>query len=135
MLEHTERVLAILQAQRRHYQMRRQRQRKQRLGFEEEVHKDVSNSEKYEKEAEEFAAISRQYSQGSIEMAKVMGKADAFAVSVDDHKCIHIAWIRDQDISKFTGDQDGTENSEIKLSGTSTRSSCSMMSRTTSTAA
>jgi hypothetical protein len=134
-LEHTERVLAILQAQRRHCQMRRQRQRKQRLGVEEEVQKDNLNSDTYEIEAEEIASISCQYSQGSIEMAKVMGKADAFAVSVDDQTYIRISWIRDHDVSKFTGDQDIIENSEISLPGVSTRSSCAVISLKTSTEA
>jgi hypothetical protein len=135
MLEHTERVLAILQAQRRHCQIRRQQQRKQLLGVEKEMQKDILNSDKSETEAEELAAISSQYSQGSIEMAKVMGKSDAFAVSVDDQKCIRIAWIRDQMFSKWPNNHHTSVKSKNSLPSPYTGSSCSIMSQKTSTAA
>ena len=62
-------------------QRRRQRQRKQRHGFEEHQ-QDFSTCE-----AEELVAVSRHYSHSSNEMAKIMTKADDFAVSVDNHKC------------------------------------------------
>jgi hypothetical protein len=102
-LEHNERVLAILQVQRRHYQKRRHRQRKERLGIEEDRHKTVFNSIEFE--AEELAATSRQYSHSSIEMAIAMGKADAFAVTADDHNSVWMALIRDQLKSTPTGSQ------------------------------
>ena len=66
-------------------QRRRQRQRKQRHRFEEhQQHQDFSTCES---EEEELAAVSRKYRHDSNEMAKIMTKADAFAVSVDNHKC------------------------------------------------
>jgi hypothetical protein len=94
-LEHNERVLAILQVQRRH------RQRKERRGIEEDRHETVFNSIEFE--AEELAATSRQYSHSSIETAIAMGKADAFAVTADDHNWM--ALIRDQLKSTPTGSQ------------------------------
>jgi hypothetical protein len=133
-LEHTEQVLAILQAQRRYYKRRRRQQRKQRLGIEEELDQDFSTCES-ENEAEELAAISRRYSHNSIEMALAIGKADAFAVSVDDHKCSSSDWIQNQVVSNYTGNQGMTDQSKNSFPNSSAGSSCLMTSRTTSTAA
>jgi hypothetical protein len=132
-LDHTERVLAILQAQRRHYR-RQQRQRKQYYQDEKELKKSL-HAFQSEKEAEELAIISRQYSHCSIEMAKVMGIADAFAVSVDDQKCNQITWMQDQVVSKGEDKPESTSASKKMLPRVTPESSYSIMSLTTSGAA
>ena len=80
-----------------------------------------------------LAAISLQYSHNSIKMAKVIAKADPFAVTVNSHKCLRIGWIRDHVASKYAGNQNMKVKSKNSLPSNSTSSSCSMISLATST--
>jgi hypothetical protein len=68
-------------------------------------------------------------------MAKVMGKADAFAVAVDDQKCNRIAWMREHMVSKAENKSDNTEAYQKIHPNASSESSYSITTFTTSSAA